>query len=677
MATGKKAFSASSQASLITAIMSSDPAPISSVQPMSPPALDRVVKGCLTKDPEDRWQAAGDVGKQLRGITESSDAGLPLPRVARRMRRKRLAWIGLAAAASAALAVQLMRQRPALSARFETSILPPDKNEFVFRGSPPAVSPDGHRIAFTAETSEGTRRLWVRPFDSASAQALPGTEGATKPFWSPDSRSLGFFADGKLKKVEASGGPPQTLCDAPSGRGGTWNRDGVVLFAPAPQNPIYRVSASGGAAVPVTSLNPGKGEYQHLWPSFLPDGRHFLYVGMLAEAKPSDLLGLFVGSLDSKEVKLLLSGRGNAAYAPSSNPSRGHLLFMRGATLLARPFDAARLELTGEAIPVAENVKYYGAQGSEAFSVSEDGILAYQTGVQGDPSRLVLFDRTGREIESIGPIASYTHPRLSPDGRRVVFALLDSQTHFLDLWLHDLPRHVSSRFTFEPAVNIFPVWSPDGRRVAFASNRTGMHSIYQRATSGSGDDELLLPSVGAYRFPTDWSPDGRLIAFQATDMKTKTGLDLWVYSLADRKAMPILATSFQEWSPQFSPDGRWFAYTSDESGKPEVYVRPLQDSSGKWQISSGGGSYPRWRRDGKEVFYIAPDKTLVAVDVRTGPGFESGEPKSLFRTQIRSPDVGFQYDVSADGQRFLVNTIVPEEQSAITVVQNWTVGLKK
>jgi eukaryotic-like serine/threonine-protein kinase len=519
MATGKKAFSASSQASLITAIMSSDPAPISSVQPMSPPALDRVVKKCLAKDPEDRWQSAGDLGSELKWIAEGSQTALPLASLSRRKGRERLAWVGLAAAASIALVLGLLllRQRPTPSARFETSILPPEKILFVFRGSPPAVSPDGRRIAFTAESSEGVTRLWVRPFASASAQALPGTEGAARPFWSPDSLSLGFFAGGKLKRIEASGGRPQTLADAASGRGGTWNRDGVILFTPNAQSPVYRVSSSGGATVPVTSLGTGRGEYQHVWPTFLPDGRHFLYSGFVgADARPEENMGFYLGSLDSKEVKLLYSGRGNVAYAPSSNQSRGHLLFMRGSTLLARPFDAGRLEFTGEAAPVAENVKYYGAQGSGTFAASENGLLAYQTGVQGDPSRLGWFDRTGKTVESIGPVASYTHPRISRDGRRMVVALLDSQTHFLDLWLHDLTRHIPTRFTFEPAVNIFPVWSPDGGRIAFASNRKGRHNIYQRATSGSEDDEVLLPSEAIFRFPTDWSPDGGLIAFQAT-----------------------------------------------------------------------------------------------------------------------------------------------------------------
>jgi Tol biopolymer transport system component len=680
MATGRKAFSGSSQASLISAILRDDPPPISQVQPMSPPALDRVVRGCLAKDPEDRWQSAGDIRKQLKGIAEGSEAGLAVPGVARRKGREPLAWLGFAAAASAALVLGLLllRQRPAPSARFEASILPPEKNQFVFRGSPPAVSPDGNRIAFTAESAEGVTRLWVRPFSSASAQALPGTEGASRPFWSPDSRSLGFFAGGKLKRVEATGGPPQTLADAPSGRGGTWNRDGVILFSPNVQSPIYRVSSSGGATVSVTSLGPGRGEFQHVWPTFLPDGRHFLYTGFLgAEARPTEINGFYVGSLESKEVKLLHSGRGNVAYAPSSKPSRGHLLFMRGSTLLARPFDAGRMEFNGEAAPVAENVLFFGAQGSGTFSVSDNGLLAYQTGALGDPSRLQWFDRTGKAAESIGSVAVHTHPRISPDGRRVVSAVLDVQTALLDLWLHDLPRRVSTRFTFEPAVNVFPVWSPDGGRIAFASNRKGRHNIYLRATSGSGEDEVLLPPAATFRWPSDWSPDGELIAFQASSAQGNTGLDLWIFSFTDRKERPFLATPFQEWSPQFSPDGRWIAYTSDESGKPEVYVRPLADSSGKWQISSGGGAYPRWRRDGREIFYIAPDKTLMAVEVQTGSAFEAGAPKPLFRTQIRSTDTGSQYDVSADGQRFLINTIVPEEQSAITVVQNWTAGLKQ
>jgi len=681
MATGQKAFSGKSQASLIAAILEREPPAISSVQPMTPPALDRVVKTCLAKDPEDRWQSAHDIGSELKWIAEGgSQAGLAAPLVSRRKSRERMAWsVTVAALAALLCGFLFLRQRRESPRMFQSSILPPENTQFSFGGSPMAVSPDGRRIAFVARPPEGASLLWVRPFDAPSAQPLAGTEGAARPFWSPDSRFLGFFAAGKLKKIAASGGPPQTLCDAPFGGGGTWNRDGVILFVPSFGDPIHRVSSSGGAASPVTQVDERQGAIQ-AWPFFLPDGRHFLYLGQVAGAvRRQEATAIYLGSLDSKDRRLLLHTRSNVAYAPSfADASQGLLLFLRERTLLARPFDAKRLQLTGEAFPVAEQVQFFGAGGSATFSVSENGILAYQASAVGELSQLLWFDRGGKQLESAGAAADYYHPRLSHDGRRVAVAVVDPQTADLDIWLYDLARRVSTRFTFGPAVNIFPIWSPDDSRIVFASNRKGLHDLYQKPASGTGDDELLLFSATSSKFPTDWSQEGGLIAFHSTDTKSKRGSDIWVFSVADRKARPFLSTPFHEGSAQFSSDGQWITYVSTESGKREVYVQPFPASSGKWQISSAGGSYPRWRRDGKELFYVALDKTLMAVEIRSGSGFAAGVPKPLFRTQMKWLDIGFQYDVSPDGKRFLINTLAEEEKAdAITVVQNWTAELKK
>jgi len=543
-----------------------------------------------------------------------------------------------------------------------------------------AVSPDGRRIAFVARPPEGASLLWVRPFDAPSAQPLAGTEGAYFPFWSPDSRFLGFFAAGKLKKIEASGGPAQTLCDAPFGYGGTWNRNGVILFASSDYDPIHRVADSGGAASPVTRVDEGQGETSHIWPLFLPDGRHFLYLGFLGRASPGQRegYGVYLGSLDSKDRRLLMHAQSNVAYAPSaSESSQGHLLFLRDRTLLARPFDAERLEFTGEAFPVAEQVHFFGAADSAIFSVSDNGILAYQPSAGGELSRLLWFDRGGKQLESVGDAADYDHPRLSHDGRRVAVVVADPQTANTDIWIYDLSRRVSTRFTFVPAVNLAPIWSPDDSRIVFASNRKGLHDLYQKAASGAGNDELLLSSAIA-SMPLDWSREGGLIAFRSVDMKPKTGGDIGVFSVADRKMTPFLSTPFNEGQSQFSPDGRWMAYASDESGRAEVYVQAFPASNGKWQISSAGGSQPRWRRDGKEIFYIAPDKKLMAVEIKAGSAFEVGVPRVLFNTQIKVTDPFFEYDVSPDGARFLVNTVAAEEKrNAITVVQNWTTELKK
>jgi eukaryotic-like serine/threonine-protein kinase len=634
-----------------------------------------VVRTCLAKDPDDRWQSAGDVAKELKWVAEGSREEIAARRPA--PRRQRLAWGAFAVAALAALVLGVLvaRQRPEAPRLFRSSILPPENTRFDFRSSPMAVSPDGQQIAFVAQPAEGARQLWLRAFDALEARPLVGTEGANRPFWSPDSRFLGFFAGGKLKKIAVSGGSAQTLCEAPSGRGGTWNRDGVILFVPSTGERVYRVADSGGTASPVTRIDESGGEVGHTWPFFLPDGRHFLFVSYAARApRLEDASSVFLASLDSNERRLLFHVRSNVAYVPMSPAaSHGHLLFWQSSALLARPFDAKRLRLTGEAFPVAEQVRFVGASGAAIFSVSENGVLAYQASPHGELSQLLWFDRSGKQLEAVGPAADYFHPRLSHDGRRVAVAIIDPQTANSDIWVYDLGRRVSTRLTFGPGVNIFPVWSPDDERIVFDSNRKGFHNLYQRAVSGTGQDELLLSSA-THKFPTDWSAVTGLIAF----FTTLPAADIWTLSVADRKATPFLATPFQEGSPQFSPDGRWLAYGSTESGTPEVFVQTFPASGGKWQISTAGGFYPRWRRDGKELYYVAPDGELMAVEVAPGSGFAAGKPKPLFRTRIKVFDIGFQYDVSPDGSRFLINTLDENAAtSSITVVQNWTAELRK
>ena len=669
MATGRKAFSGKSQASLISSIMGSEPPAVSAVAPMTPPAFDRLVRTCLAKDPDDRWQSAGDVAKELKWAGEGSPRETALPR---RTRRERLGWAALAVAALAALVLGLLlsRQKREPPREFRSSILPPENTRFEFRSSPMAVSPDGQQVAFVAQRPDGARQLWLREFDALEARPLAGTEEATRPFWSPDSRFLGFFAGGKLKKTAVSGGSPQTLCDAPSGRGGSWNRDGVILFVPSTGDRVYRVAASGGTASPVTRIDERRGEFGHTWPFFLPDGHHFLYGSYGTKAvRLEEASSVFLASLDSNERRLLFHARSNVAFVPiSAGASQGHLLFWQSGVLHARPFDAKRLRFTGEAFPVAEQVRFNGASGTAIFSASENGVMAYQSSPRGELSQLIWFDRSGKRLETVGPAADYYHPRLSHDGRRIAVAIIDPQTAYSDIWIHDLGRRVSSRLTFGPGVNIFPIWSPDDERVVFASNRKGPLDLYLRAASGTGQDEVLLPSETTPRFPTDWSgATGRIAFFTAVP-----AADIWTFSVAERKATPFLATPFNEGSPQFSPDGRWMAYSSAESGTVETFVQTFPPSGGKWQISTAGGSYPRWRRDGKEIYYIAPDNTLMAVEVATASGFAAGTPKPLFRTQVKLMDIGFQYDVSPDGNRFLINTLEEDKQaSSITVVQNW------
>ena len=679
MATGQKAFSGKSQASLISAIMASEPKPVSTIAPMTPPSFDRVVRTCLSKDPDDRWQSAADVGKELKWAAEGSQA-----EVGPRGLEPRRSWLARATFATAALAAVLLgilvlRQQRESPRLFESSILPPNDVRFFFANSPMALSPDGRQMAFVAQSADGTRRLWIRSFEASGALPLAGTEGASRPFWSPDSRFLGFFAEGKLKKVAASGGPPQTLCDAPSGRGGTWNRDGLILFCPSNSGAIHRVAATGGAPSPVTRLDEKVGEFGHTSPFFLPDGRHFLYSTYGARTGRAETASaVYVGSLDSSGRTLLLHARSNVAFAPlSAGSSNGHLLYWQEGALEARPFDAKRLRLTGEAFPVAERLRFFGATGTAIFSVSQNGVLAYQSSPHGEVSQLTWFDRSGKRLEAIGEEADYSHPRLSHDGRRIAVAISDS-AHYVDIWVYDLSRRVPTRLTFGPAVNIFPIWSPDDDQIVFASNRRGFHDLYQRAASGTGQDRLLFSAARSMKFPMDWSREAGALAFQNNDTSVNNSPDIWVLSVAEGKARPFVSSPFREMSPQFSPDGRWMAYASAESGKMEIYVRSFPASVGKWQISTNGGSFPRWRSNGKEIYYIAPDNTLMAVEVTTGSQFAAGTPKALFRSRIKSLDVGFQYDVSPDGNRFLVNE-VPEEKQAqsITVVQNWTAELKK
>ena len=414
-------------------------------------------------------------------------------------------------------------------------------------------------------------------------------------------------------------------------------------------------------------------------PTFLPDGRHYLYLRFLGQAERQDPFALVLGSLDSREERVLMRVKANVAYSPvPDGSSAGHLLYLQGTrVLVARPFDARRLEFTGEAFPIAEQVQLFGASDTAIFSVSAKGLLAYQSRAVAAPSELVWFDRDGKRLESVGEPADYDHPRLSHDGRRLAVVVTDNQTSDTDIWLYDLPRRTKTRFTFGPAINIFPVWSPDDTRIVFASNRNGIHGLYQRLTSGAGGDELLLDSKTSARYPTDWSAEGR-IAFQFYDTKAKTGVDLGVLSVADAKPVTLLSTPFEEWAPEFSPDGRWLAYCSTESGKFEVYVQAFPGPGGKWQVSTGGGVFPRWRRDGKEIFYLGADKKLMAAEVKAGSGFEVGTPRVLFQTQVKWSDFGRQYDVSLDGSRFLVNTLVDEGKTeAVTIVQNWTAALRK
>jgi eukaryotic-like serine/threonine-protein kinase len=682
MATGRKAFSGASQASLISAIMKEEPVPISTVQPTTPLTLDRVVRTCLAKDPEDRWQSAADIKRELSWVGEGSQAGMAAPVVARRRNRERLSWamtavVLVALVAAVAAAVRYANRAAALGRPMRSSIVLPEKT--ALRGI--AISPDGRRLAFVARDPSGKNLLWIRPLDSLAALPLPGTENPSFPFWSPDSRFIGFFADGKLKKIDASGGPPQTLCDAPLSRGGTWNREGVILFSPVPDGPLYRVSASGGLPTRVTRFDPARGETSHRWPFFLPDGRRFLYlVASFGSGDEREKMGIYVGSLDSKEEVFLLPAKSTMAFAPSlAKASEGYLLFLRERNLLAQPFNVGSLRIIGDPFPVAEQIQYFPQTANALFSVSESGLLLYSAESAMVLSRLAWVDRSGRETGFLGTPGDQANPRISPDGKRVALDIIDHQTGNMDIWIYQSSGGVATRVTSDPAIDACPTWSPDGDRIAFMSIRKGHPDVYQRSSSGAGSEDSILQSERA-KYTTDWSPDGRFILYRAID--ATTNLELWALPVGgDRKPFPFIKKTFGVSHGQFSPDGRWVAYASNESGKWEIFVAPFPGPGGNWKVSSAGGSEPRWRRDGKELFYLAPDGKLMTVEVKAGPTFEAGAATPLFQTRRRVPVSAtdlFSYDVSADGQRFLVNMDVGEVASSpLTVVLNWTAELKK
>ena len=680
--TGQRAFPGKSQLSVASAILEKEPASISSIKPLTPVTLDHGIRRCLAKDPEERWQTARDLALELKWIAEGgSQTGLPAPVVVRRKWREGFAWAVAAVALLVAMsfAIGHFLATPIEVSSIRSSVLPPEKSAFYFiggGGGPVVVSPDGRRLAFVATNTDGKGFLWVRSLDALTALPLPGTEGAVFPFWSPDSRFIGFFSDGKLKKIEAAGGSVQALSEAPQGRGGTMNADGVILFTPDVRAPIYRVSATGGPGTPLTKFESDPLGTTHRWPYFLPDGRHFLYL-VLHPGGGSETDGIYIASLDRKMNKFLLRASSNVVYA------QGYLLFSRGNTLMAQPFDATHLELSGDAFPVAEQVQYDSLLWRGVFSVSRDGILAYQGGgIEEVGTQLLWVDRAGKQIRSIGEPAFYFTHSLSPDEQKLAVQVTDWQRKNSDIWVCELLGGTRNRFTFDSSVGAYdsnPIWSPDGSRIVFASNRNGHFDLYQKASSGGAKEEVLLESNDDKR-PTSWSPDGRFIAYDSRDPKRETKGDIWILPLSGvRKPFPFLSTNFEKDSAQFSPDGRWIAYSSDESGKFEIYVAPFPGPGDKWQVSTNGGFFPVWRRDGTELFYVALDNTTFMVaDIKTkGSTFELHTVRPLFKSQVRTLG-GNPYDVSSDGLRFLVNSIPRAEQNPapITLITNWTAGLR-
>ncbi|HYL34857.1 MAG TPA: protein kinase [Bryobacteraceae bacterium] len=627
----------------------------------APERARKLLEACLEKDPKKRLQSIGDARYLLgSGIADSP------PAQARGTRK--LPWVLAAAGVTAAIAVSFIhfREAPPPKPVLRYTIAAPENATFLHSF---AISPDGRLLALAVDV-KGKRQLFLRAMDSLQAQPLPGTDDATYPFWSPDSRYIGFFAQGKLKKIAASGGPAQSLCDALIGQGGSWNRDDVIVFSPRlGGGVIQRVSAAGG--VPADVATP-KGVAA--LPEFLPDGRHFLFrVGGASEEQN----GVYLSSLDGKENRRVL------ADVSSVVVSGGRLLFVRENTLMAQSFDFSNGQARGDAFPAVEGVSVTTNLGYAPITVSDTGVLLYQSGgVGGQNNQMAWYDRAGKLLQEVGDAGRVLDPAISPDEKSIVFRRQPASG--ADLWLRDLARGAESRFTTDPSINFAPFWSPRGDRIVFSSNRgSGVISLYQKAASGTGPDELLLAGSNG-KFPTQWSRDGRLVVF--SEVNPKTRLDIWVLPMdgaAQRKPFAFLHSEFNELYGQLSPDSRWMAYTSDESGQREVYVRPFPAGEGQWRISISGGEQPRWRGDGRELFFVGADGKIMSAALKLAagarPSLEPSTPQPLFATHLAHgpADNVLEYDVTTDGKRFLLDTTGSGSAPILNVVVNWDAGLKK
>jgi len=639
-----------------------------------PERLGHVIERCLALAPDERWQTASDVGRELEWAGKETPAPVCAIPVDAPPRRRWLAWsvaaVALLLGVLGTMFAHFRRVPTAPPATMRFQVPPPPNAPF---NTQMGLSPDGRLLAFIPGI-EST--IWIRPLDSLEARPLADTQNNNlQPFfWSPDSRFIAYGASGKLMKVEASGGPPQALCDAPNGvAGGTWNREGIILFG---QNGggLMRVSDRGGIASPVTAPDPPRQETSHELPQFLPDGHHFIYWNTAGS--------IFAGSLDSQppEGKLLLSSPVGAVYVPSPDSTKGHLLFMRGQTLLAQAFDPDRLVVSGEPVPIAEDVIAFLGHGF--FSASSNGVLAYTSGSAQGNLQLTWIDRYGKELGTVGTPGLLYRPGISPDGKTVVVDRSDPHTGLFDLWLYDLARGTASRLTFNSQNNQFPVWSPDGSHIAFTSSRdTGSgFNLYQKSVGGNSADEPLdRTQTQRVKIPLDWSRDGRYIFETVIDPKTSR--DVWVLPLfGDRKRFPYLQTVFEERNARLSPNGLWLAYSSDETKRDEIYVQTFPQQGSKWQVSTNGGRLPVWSRDGKELFFLGADRKLMVVEVKSGlakdgASFDVSVPKPLFDIRFGDNE-GLWYDVSNDG-RFLFP--VPVEHAAagsVTIVLNWQAVLK-
>lgn len=664
MATGVPAFAGSGRASLIASIMKETPRPLSQVQPMSPPMLERVVSQCLEKDPDHRWQTAGDLKRSLQWIADGgSQAGLPVQVATRRKLISRLAWVAAVTATAVA----------AVFAWFWFSRDIPEPNLLRFKISTrtdisqvswPCLSPDGQYLAFKAVNPEGKDMIWIRPLNSLEAYPLSGTEDANRPFWSPDSKYLAFIENRRqLKKIPVGGGPAQLICETARGADGTWGSAGYIIYDAGPGDSLFVVAASGGTPTPLLGIDKEAGEVTHSWPWFLPDGEHYLYLAEMGDrSKAGGNYLLRVGNIKTREAVTVFPVDARVQYCEP-----GYLVYFRNGILLAQKFDPNNFEVTGEAVPLTDEVGVGEADRAE-FGLSDQGTLAYQTTSSVSLSKLVWVDRSGTEESQIGESASIDDIFLSPDESKLSLCIFDGDQ--TDIWVYDLDRDVKTRVTFGDAQDISPLWSADGKHVYYSNNETGIYAIYRKAASGVGEATLVYKNDSLHAGVSSRSPDGRWLYGQ----RVRTNWNIVRFDLTDTLgAEKIVATPYFERGAAASPDGHYLAYYGSESGQPEVYVLELGEGGGRWQISSGGGRYPQWSPRGDELYYITPNWDFMAVPIKTTDGFSVGKPVKLFNKRLSTEGLGaHRYAATSDPNAFIILTpLAASVGGEFTVVVNW------
>ncbi len=664
-------------------IVNVDPPLLSSIKPDIDPALARITSECLFKDKYERYQSASEVVKELRRFKHGSgsqevrkpaagDYRAVRSSTTNNGRRNQAVLFGIGASIFIVgifiTLFILIREQPEGLQKIRAYIVPEPGTQLhstSIAGGQVAISPDGGSIVYTASNAEGKNVLWIRLLAEPFARQLRGTENAVYPFWSSDSKNVGFFADNKLKNVTVSSGLLINVADIITGRGGTWNAEGVILYTPALNGPIHMVSASGGIPKPVTVLDTLGGESTHRWPWFLPDGKHFLYFVGERVDQPTDSDGVYIGSLDSKVKKKILQNSMQAIYAS------GHILFVRGNLLMAQPFDSKRLEFTGDPDPVTDNVGVDITYNLALFSASRNGTISYLPGAGASGTNLVLYDRDGNVIDIVGERAIFNSPKFSPDGGKIVVDIYDNKTRANNIWVYDIQRGTRTQITFDEFNASDPIWSPDGQFIIYSKSKGRVENLNMKSSTGAGSEQILHQSTHQM-IPTSWSPDGKYLTYF-----NRGEYDLWVLPIEfGEEPIPFLQSPAILGSPVLSPDGKWIAYDSNESGRSEIYVRPFPGPGGKWQISTAGGTRPRWRNDGNEIFYFDYEGTIKSAEVsmkESSIEIESVRPLFTTKANIRFGT----YDITSDGKLFVVNSVIKSyEDELITLIVNWNTNMK-